>query len=549
MTFQDQAAIKKSKRSDGLTDLVFHCKDGSVAAHQLLLAPHSSFLKRLFLAQHSFEFSLIDWDKGLAQLTGRRASDQPIEIILPDYSRTELKRTLDIFYKGIMYIEEIEQSQAFRSLWKTLGIDSVAINQLEFLEYSRPPSPSIEPAKKRAKTRDTSPKVTSIKNSQNSPLKNNAYASTKCPKCQAVINFHGREIKGNLMKFQMHMISHFSQSLFPEIPEESPAHYCPHEHCKAGSLKNRMSLMCHLSYTHDEFIPRIQRILQFPDKFKDVQALKDILKTAKTYPNLKKEGAEKVPNSHQLKDDMSLYQAIYNGMTANGSKKLQFPVKCNNCQLISQSQECIVLHQFIAHGLRFKHLQMVDLAKLRSTDGLLQCQTCAFVTFSKWSYLTHLGQDHNGFGEIAAQLMISISGNVDFQKLLGKNAIQNGGSDNANMDEISYSNSLGGVHYECVKCQASSRVFKYFLSHVRNKHKLPIMAKCSDCQKAQVHYTFNEQPFIKHRCFDDSDNVDQQPLESIATVYLPVDEDDSEETSTNVKNVSDEDDLDLIELE
>ena len=46
------------------------------------------------------EFSLIDFEKGVAQMTGRRASDQPIDIILPDFKRDDVKRLLSCFYTG-----------------------------------------------------------------------------------------------------------------------------------------------------------------------------------------------------------------------------------------------------------------------------------------------------------------------------------------------------------------------------------------------------------------------------------------------------------------
>ena len=79
--------MKKSKVLCGSTDLTFHCKDGSVRAHQMILGNHSKFLKRMFLEQHSFEFSLIDFENGVAQMTGRRASDQPMDIMLPDFTK------------------------------------------------------------------------------------------------------------------------------------------------------------------------------------------------------------------------------------------------------------------------------------------------------------------------------------------------------------------------------------------------------------------------------------------------------------------------------
>ena len=58
------------------------------------------------LSQHSFEFSLIDYDKGLAQLTGLRASDQPMEIFLPDFTKDDLKRLFSCFYSGEILIDD-----------------------------------------------------------------------------------------------------------------------------------------------------------------------------------------------------------------------------------------------------------------------------------------------------------------------------------------------------------------------------------------------------------------------------------------------------------
>ena len=77
----------------------------------MVLASQSQLLRGLFLSQHNFEFSIIDWEKSIAQLTGRRASDQMLEIILPDFEKQDMKRLLDCFYKGEMLIDdEVNQS-------------------------------------------------------------------------------------------------------------------------------------------------------------------------------------------------------------------------------------------------------------------------------------------------------------------------------------------------------------------------------------------------------------------------------------------------------
>ena len=89
-----------SKIPGGQTDVTFYCNDGLIRAHQMIMGNHSKLLKKMFLEQHSMEFSLIDFEKGVAQMTGRRASDQPIDIILPDFKRDDVKRLLSCFYTG-----------------------------------------------------------------------------------------------------------------------------------------------------------------------------------------------------------------------------------------------------------------------------------------------------------------------------------------------------------------------------------------------------------------------------------------------------------------
>ena len=127
--FQDAAPnlMKSSKSFGGSTDITFHCKDGSVQAHQMILGSHSALLKKMFLEKHSFEFSLIDFEKGVAQMTGRRASDQAMDIILPDFIKADLKRLLSCFYSGEILIDDEVQSLALRNLWKTLCIGKLSL--------------------------------------------------------------------------------------------------------------------------------------------------------------------------------------------------------------------------------------------------------------------------------------------------------------------------------------------------------------------------------------------------------------------------------------
>ena len=126
-------SIDLVKGQDWLTDLTFHCLDGSIQAHQIVLASHSRFLKHLFLAQHSFEFSIIDWRRSIAQLTGRRASPM-IELQLPDFSKEEMTRVLTCLYSGQLCIESEEQSATLKTLWKSLRIESFKLSDLDFQE-------------------------------------------------------------------------------------------------------------------------------------------------------------------------------------------------------------------------------------------------------------------------------------------------------------------------------------------------------------------------------------------------------------------------------
>merc|ERR1712083_1207491 len=84
--------------------------------------------------QHSFEFSMIDFEKGIAQMTGRRASDQPLDIILPDFTKDDLKRLFRCFYTGEILIDDEVQSLALKNLWIALRIDSIKLSDLEFIE-------------------------------------------------------------------------------------------------------------------------------------------------------------------------------------------------------------------------------------------------------------------------------------------------------------------------------------------------------------------------------------------------------------------------------
>ena len=124
--------------ADDITDLTIFCKDGLVNSHQMILGMHSKFLKQLFLSQHQMEFSMVDWEHGVAQLTGRRSSVH-MDVYLPDFSRDDFKRFLYLFYKGEVIIENEVQSSILKDLFKTLQIDSVKLSSLNLTEKACDP--------------------------------------------------------------------------------------------------------------------------------------------------------------------------------------------------------------------------------------------------------------------------------------------------------------------------------------------------------------------------------------------------------------------------
>ena len=138
----------------------------------------------MFLEQHSFEFAMIDFKKSMAQLTGRRVSSQVIEIHLPDFNKEDIKRVLSCFYTGQMLIENEVQSLALKNLWKTLGIDSIQLSDLDFLDLDEIPSvpktPSIQ------KNEERPPKSTPLKKNTQIKLINPAATSKTPQKIQKV---------------------------------------------------------------------------------------------------------------------------------------------------------------------------------------------------------------------------------------------------------------------------------------------------------------------------------------------------------------------------
>jgi len=575
--FQDagQNLVKKSKVLCGSTDLTFHCKDGSVRAHQMILGNHSKFLKRMFLEQHSFEFSLIDFENGVAQMTGRRASDQPMDIMLPDFTKDDLKRLLNCFYSGEILIEDEVQSLALRNLWKTLCIDSIKLSDLEFIEVevhkkskmtsnfnnsnsqrgiSITPPPSNNhnaqnncelqqqmsvpkkslPASRQAhqppplgvqiqkptmpQKRSISPlpKAVSIRSSPAKEAVNKFYQNFSCPKCHANITFHGRDVNGNLMKFQMHMISHFQDNLFSDVPF-LPVYICPHNgpRCKEN-MKNRISFLCHLSKDHGEFFPRMQRIMgnNMGLKHADIEFFNHVIDTIKTYPTLKID-LGKCPSQYDLTDELEIYKAAeLHSLEKNNTSG---PYQCQTCGIKCANQDYAILHQFLEHGITFYGQPRV----MKDVGVYLSCQDCNFTTFSKSLYLSHIGHGHGKFGEISTRLCSSVKGApINVVQLFKKSTSQ---AQALQMDEVIFYKVNGVVTYECTKCPGRVKMvhFPTFVIHLQRSHKLPLIFKCKDCQRATVERNMNESYFKFHECHEIQQEEEPKPPVSTVTNSIP----------------------------
>ena len=64
-------------------------------------------------------------------------------------------------------------------------------------------------------------KAVSFKSSPAKDGVSKQFSNFICPKCQANISFHGRDVNGNLGKFQMHLISHFQGNLLRGIDNKT----------------------------------------------------------------------------------------------------------------------------------------------------------------------------------------------------------------------------------------------------------------------------------------------------------------------------------------
>ena len=79
-----------------------------------------------------------------------------------------------------------------------------------------------------------------------------------CRKCDQKISIHSRAVMSNLMRFQMHMVSHFQAELFSDVPNLQ-LYYCYHGGPKCSTpINSRITFLCHLSVAHHEFYTRYE---------------------------------------------------------------------------------------------------------------------------------------------------------------------------------------------------------------------------------------------------------------------------------------------------
>ena len=571
----------------------------------------------MFLEQHNFEFAMVDWKKSIAQLTGRRISSQVIEIHVPDFTREDIKRVLSCFYTGQMLIENEVQSLALKNLWRTLGIDSIQLSDLDFSEIDempvpkkpsilkneeRPPkstplkknsaniaiaTPSLlrpattsktpqktqngtsakqktpaktaqknkitpqksaksSPEKKAkprgrpskdsqedivvldedeppAKKRPTSPlpKAVSLKSPQKSN-QSKKHLTIKCEKCQQTSTFHGRDFKGNAIKYQMHVISCYQDHLFSDVPYLEN-YFCPgkDEKCKS-EMKTRISFLFHLALNHMEFHPRIMRLLKDPERFKCVPLgeLKNIITSFKDYPTLKYDFAE-CHDFEDITNEVNIYEAF------ESRSRLTRKYACVPCGKNFKNLDFAVLHQFISHGVKF--LNETTIPNVNSY--LLSCPGSDYVTYSKSDYIARLGHFHGRFEEIKGILSKNIKGQIIWPSLFnltqGSGYMQPHNSSPFHVIKFQYDQLSGRLYCNCKKCQLDLWSFMDLKRHMGQNHKgVPVNFDCNDCGKRFFYQALPTEDKLKiHRCHEYEKNGKvNQPLEPAHTVYLPMEE-------------------------
>lgn len=334
-----------------------------------------------------------------------------------------------------------------------------------------------------------------------------------------------------MVRFQLHMISHFKNSLFPDVPNLS-SYYCPHSGDKCNEqMINKISFLCHLAFVHHEFLPRVKRAIEdcFHQKQGDLVIFKDIVSTVMTNPYLKIDPSN-CPSLDQLTDELAIYKAF-----ELHSNQL-FGYRCTICGEPFKNADFAILHIFIEHRVTFVHcLPLVKAAHIR-----LMCE-CKFSTFSKSEFLAHMGHFHNRFEDISHKISASIDGlgsTIDlFKAAQTKLPLQKKATSTEPLDLFIFTLTFNEVLYECVKCEVACLPYEGLKQHLNRKHKMPVMLRCQDCETSiAVQHLPKEEKMLKHRCnFDSgsseliidapvvqssSSSFSTAPLETIHAVFL-----------------------------
>lgn len=278
-----------------LTDTTIICQDGSVRAHQVLLAFGSTFLRKLFLSRHILEFEVMDFNEATAMLLGRHAGDD-ITLMLPDFECKTVNRILDFLYSGQCYVTSKTEVETFKGVFKSLKIDAFTVKNLQVTKSQIPseqtpkksppkpfkpepatsksasnanPSPSSEPkpkagtsnSKQETKKPKSAPSKAEPKGKGAKATTESAKASTPdmtCPICSQVIPAVKNKPELNRYRYTEHIVTHVKGTLFEDVPVLD-AYACPHAGCDFQAEAG-IKLIQHLTRTqHNELLPRVER--------------------------------------------------------------------------------------------------------------------------------------------------------------------------------------------------------------------------------------------------------------------------------------------------
>lgn len=535
-------------KTDPFTDLIFHCQDGQVRAHQAVLSVHSRFLRTLFLSRHNLEFDVIDWVDSVAQLSGRRASDSDFSIILPDFDKATVLRVLSCFYSGQIPINATADGTQLRMLWQCLKVDSVKLGQLQAVREDKLDNWVCPPLKITTTTTTAKPGTSGTKNGKrrkqqssdtdedynndDAPHKRSRGRPKKpsyvpapesvhhnCEICASDIHFTSGKsaISANLQAYQRHMQSHFMDVLYANIPYLNH-YYCPYKRCSLHSAQRHMFFV-HLATKHDEFYPRlVRRLGHVPDDSQEYKNLTAVKKFLTTSSLLQFKVPKKMPAYLCNERDIYLeYERRHIG---------QDKFTCLACSEFFQSADNAVIHLFSDHGQKMFGMESLDFGENSSDSTKTQVYKCAIVdcgfeTLLQGSFIGHMGFRHGYFDRVDIESLIS---NVKIDRVFAvlkdyedvKTSDAQPQKDNngtpakktkakqpaakKSMLLFSQSDDLG-LMFECTDCEVECLAYDSMMSHLERKHDYPVVMQCRDCAAEQVEKSRPSQQQIQaHRC-------------------------------------------------